>query len=130
MMELAKASDFFNNAIERRYDAKHWEGIGKVRIQSLSELERKQWQLANLDADGNLDLSKVPMSGPLLITFTAVDDQGKKIFTRNQAQQLAQIDSKILGPMVDWIQEHCGLDNLDVEETVGNSEGIQSDDSP
>ena len=128
-MTVAKASDWFGGALQRRYDTKEWEGIGKVRIQSLSELERKKWQLASLDDSGDLDFNKVPMSGPLLITFTAVDDKGKKIFTRSQVKELAEIDARILGPMVDWIQAHCGLESVDTEEAVGNSEGIPSGDS-
>lgn len=130
-MALARADDVLTGALsKRRYAERDFDGVGRLRIQSLSELERKRWQLANIGEDGEVDFAKVPLAGPLLITATAVDEKGRRIFTDKQAELLAELDSRVIKQITDWIEEHCGLNDADIETTVGNSETIPSDVTP
>ena len=128
-MALAKPNDFFNGSCsKRRYDERDFDGIGRVRIQSLTELERKQWQMHTLDKDGNVDLKKVPLAGPRLLAIAVVDENDHKQFTNADAMRLANLDSGVIGRITEWIQTHCGFDSLDIEESVKNSNAIPTDD--
>ena len=70
------------------------------------------------------------MSGPRLMTIAVVDENGNKIFTDSDATRLAKLDSGVIGAITEWIQTHCGFDEVDIEESVKNSNGIPTDDLP
>lgn len=130
-MTLAKPSDFFSGECsKRRYDEKEFDGIGRIRIQSITELERKRWQMHSLDKEGSVDLKKIPLAGPRLVTIAVVDEKGNKQFTESDAKRIADLDSGVVGRLTDWIQTHCGFDDLSIEDAVKNSNGSPSEDSP
>ena len=129
-MSVAKPSDFFSGICsKRRFAEREFEGIGNVRIRSINELERRQWQMGTLDKDGNVDMAKVPLAGPRLMTIAIVDEKDNRQFIESDAERLVELDAGTIGRIVEWIQSHCGIDDVDIEDTVGNSSGIPSADS-
>lgn len=119
-MNTARAADFFNSSYcERRYAERSFNSLGQVRIQSITELERKQWQFAALNEDGEVDRAAMPMTGPRLIVLTVVDEEGNRVFVDSDAGKLAEMDAGIIGGLVDWIMAHCEIDSS-LENEVGN----------
>ena len=94
--------------------------LGTVRIRSLTELERSQFEASIRDKNGQVSNSKLVDLKCRLIVLAVVDGEGNQILQNSDIAQLRQQDSKITNSLVDVIQDHIGITDNDLEELEKN----------
>jgi hypothetical protein len=101
-----------------------------IRIQSLSEAEKSQYETCLIAKNGRgIMRERLQDATRRLIALCVVDEEGKRIFSDSDLSAIANLDSYISSRIYDACQEHCGFNKGDIDETVKNSEGINVDDS-
>lgn len=113
--------DALLGAAPRRFAVVPIEGLGNVRIRSLTELERSRIEVSMRDKRGNLSSAKSMDLKSRLIVDCVVDAQGNQLYTNNDIQHLRRQDSKVTNALVDAIQAHCGWSDDDIEDLEKNS---------
>lgn len=100
-----------------------------IRIQSLSEAEKSQYETCLIAKNGRgIMRERLQDATRRLIALCVVDEEGKRIFSDSDLSAIANLDSYISSRIYDACQEHCGFNKGDIDETVKNSEGINVDD--
>lgn len=93
-------------------------GLGKVQIQSITELERSRAvESPNYGKNGKLNLDKVADYKCRLI----VVGLAKPKLGNTDIQALHAKDSQITNDLADAIAEHCGISAADLEALEKNS---------
>lgn len=105
---------------KRRYVTVDVPGVGDVRLQSLSELERSQYELAALDNKNAVSREKLLHQRCRLIALCVVDDEGKRLFSDDDVRLLLEMDSQITNAIFDAAQLHCGFTKADIEALEKN----------
>lgn len=105
---------------KRRFATVSIEGLGNVRIRSLTELERSRLEASMRDKRGNLNTTKQVEIKCRVIVAAVVDEEGNQVFTNSDIAQLGQQDSKITNELVEAIQAHCGWSDDDLEDLEKN----------
>jgi hypothetical protein len=101
-----------------------------IRIQSLSEAEKSQYETCLIAKNGRgIMRERLQDATRRLIALCVVDEDGKRIFSDSDLSAIANLDSYISSRIYDACQEHCGFNKGDIDETVKNSEEISVDDS-
>tara|TARA_R100001230_G_C5583107_1_gene101438 strand:- start:131 stop:529 length:399 start_codon:yes stop_codon:yes gene_type:complete len=101
-----------------------------IRIQSLSEAEKSQYETCLIAKNGRgIMRERLQDATRRLIALCVVDEDGKRIFSNSDLSAIANLDSYISSRIYDACQEHCGFNKGDIDETVKNSEEISVDDS-
>ena len=101
-----------------------------IRIQSLSEAEKSQYETCLIAKNGRgIMRERLQDDTRRLIALCVVDEEGKRIFSDSDLSAIANLDSYISSRIYDACQEHCGFNKGDIDETVKNSEEISVDDS-
>jgi hypothetical protein len=95
---------------------------GKFRIRSLTELERSRFESSIRDKRGQVIADKMVDLKCRLIVLAVVDHEGNQLLTNQDIEQLRQQDSKLTNELVDFIQRHCGISDVDLEDLEKNSE--------
>jgi hypothetical protein len=119
--------DQFIGASPRTFRNVEVEGLGKVRIRSITELERAKMEAPNYTKKGTINLDKLGDARCRLIVAAVVDGEGNPILTNNDVQFLRNKDSKIINQLAEAIGEHCGISEKDMEEIEKNSPAPDSD---
>jgi len=115
---------------KRRYDYVNVSGGKQVRIQSLSELEKSDFETELMKKKGEgLSLARLRHARQRLIALTAVNDEGALLFN-GDATGLNDVDGAITALIYDRARSHCGFEKDDIENLVKNSEGTPAEDSP
>ena len=114
--------DALLGAAKRRFAVMPIDGLGNVRIRSLTELERSRLEASVRDKKGNLSSAKMLDLKCRLIVLCVVDEQGNQLFTNSDIERLGQQDSRITNALVEAIQTHCGWSEGDLEAIEKNSE--------
>ena len=127
--QITTRSQALSVGCNREYIEFEVDGWGWCRAQTLTERERREYDLGQLDAEGNLDMSKVPLAGPRLMAFMLVDEEDDQLFSVRDVPELANKDARIISAIVERLRIHCGMDEDTLEEQVGNYEETQGDDS-
>jgi len=104
--------------------------VGTVRLQSVSERERSQFEQDTLDKNGRVTKRGMMSVKPRLIIMCAVDQNGDKIFTSADIEGLLELDSITSNLIADACQKLCGITETDLEDLEKNSETHPEDDSP
>ena len=112
--------DLFLRAPVRRFKELVIPELGKVRIRSLTELERSQFEASIRDKKGNVSNTKLIDLKCRLIVLAVVDGEGNPVLQNADIAQLRQQDAKITNALVDAIQEHIGITDNDLEELEKN----------
>lgn len=100
-----------------------------IRIQSLSEAEKSQYETCLIAKNGRgIMRERLQDATRRLIALCVVDEDGKRIFSDSDLSAIANLDSYISSRIYDACQEHCGFNKGDIDETVKNSEEISVDD--
>lgn len=94
----------------RRYTRRDVDGIGSVRVQSLTELER-----ATVEVVASQDAKKMRA---MLIVQSLVDDDGNRLFSDKEVDSVLQMDSRISMALSDVVLDHIGRDKS--EDAVKN----------
>ena len=114
--------DALLGAAKRRFAVMPIDGLGNVRIRSLTELERSRLEASVRDKKGNLSSAKMLDLKCRLIVLCVVDEQGNQLFTNSDIERLGQQDSRITNALAEAIQTHCGWSERDLEAIEKNSE--------
>lgn len=100
---------------------------GKVRIQELTATDRDKYTLSVAGADK--DLKKVLGAQARLVAMTVVDDEGRRIFTKEDVTALGEKSPRALQLCFDKALELAGLTDTSAEDEGKDSESSQSSDS-
>ncbi len=112
--------DALLGAPARRFAEVAIEGLGRVRIRSLTELERSRIEASMRDKKGNLSSSRMVDLKCRLIVDSVVDGEGNPLFTNSDIDRIRQQDSKVTNSLVEAIQAHCGWSDSDLEDLEKN----------
>ena len=106
--------------------------LGPVRIQSLTERQRSQWEADSLDRNGKLSKKGLLTAKARLIAESVVDEKGERLFTPMDVDRLQDLDAGVSNKLSDACQHLSGISeaDADIEELEKNSEEIPSDSSP
>lgn len=107
---------------ERRYREVELPSGGKVRLQSLTELERSEYNSELLDKKGEVDRKKLTFGTALLLVRMLVDENGKRLFMDNEYEELSGIDSLDMEILGDEARKHVGFDYETRKELKKKSE--------
>src|SRR5689334_16797022 len=83
--------------------------VGKVRIQSFTELQRSRIEASTKDKDGKLSANKTLDLKCRLLVEGVVNDEGTQVYTNNDIERLRQQDSRVINQIADAILDHCGF---------------------
>ena len=120
---IANRETFFSGrATSRRYAVVGVPILGKVRIQSLTELERSTYEASRLDDSGQWSRQSGASAKVKLIIACCVDDDGNCLFIESDAVKLEQIDSIVTDTLFSRCLTHCGFSDNDIEELAKNCE--------
>ena len=108
---------------KRRFAVYRIEHLGDVRVRNLTEAERSQFEVDNLNDDLNHDRGKVLNAKRRLICACVVDAEGNPILTLDDVVALGEVDGAITGALFDVCQKHCGFKPGDIERLAGNDGG-------
>lgn len=114
---------------KRRFATVEIAGLGKIRIRSLTELERSRIEASVRDKKGQLSGTKLVDLKCQLIVETLVDEQGNPLFTKSDIERIRQQDSKITNEIADAINKHVGFSDEDLENLEKNSEATTAHSS-
>lgn len=105
----------------------------KVRLQSLTRSEQREWRKSTNKKDGSPDPKKIDFSNDILLAMAIVDAEGKPVFTIGDALSgmFDHWDTRDTTILVDAVVDHCGLvaDSKEIEDTLKNSEETPGKDS-
>jgi hypothetical protein len=106
---------------KRRYTTTEVSGLGTVRLQSLTELER-----AKIEEVASTDVTRMRAH---LIAFALVDDDGNRLFADLEVEQILKMDSRLTGDLSTAVMLHVGRQDT-TEDQLKNSEGIPGEPVP
>lgn len=91
-----------------------------VRIQSLTELERSEYEAAYLDNEGRRIRGRIIDAKARLIMACAVDDDGHALFLPGDERDILAMDSADTGALWDACWNHVGFAKADAEALAKN----------
>lgn len=127
--EFVTREQFLQFGSERIFDVVDVPGLGKVRIRSLTELERCRYETGHLDAEGNIDDAKTLAGKRRLIVMCVCDGDGNPILTDADVEALAGKHGAFTGLVYDRCWKHCGFSREDLVSVVGNLKPVPADSS-
>jgi hypothetical protein len=93
----------------------------ECRLQSLSELERSEFEAANFDRDGNRINGRFKTAKARLICLCLVDEDGKPLLLPGDEQAVMQMDSADTSALWDACWKHIGYDvKASIEDDAKN----------
>lgn len=114
--EVLGRDAFLSQFSGRRYATVQLPNGMAVRIQSMTDFEHGEYQVAMLSKSGDFDPDKGKKSARLLMAYCCVDESGSRLFVN--ADEIQGVDTGITLFLRKKIREHCGLnvDDPDVED--------------
>lgn len=105
--------------IERRYREAEIDGLGRIRIQSLSAREMDDYEFRSINRKtGRLDPAKAAEARRRLIALCLVDEHGKRMFSDHDLAAMGNIDGQIADQIYAACEEH--VKGSTVEEAEKN----------
>lgn len=102
---------------------------GKVRMRGLSGNERDRYEQSIVELRGGNVLPKFANARARLAAWSIVNENGDRIFTDADIAVLGRKSAAALERVYEAARKLSGLSERDIEELVGNSDGVQSDGS-
>jgi hypothetical protein len=102
---------------------------GSVTVRGLTGDERDRYEQSIVTMKGSNVLPKFAGARARLVALSVVDDEGKRIFNDSDVQSLGRIAAGALQRVYNVARELSGMSEQDVEDLMGNSDGVQSDGS-
>lgn len=121
--------DAFLGARKRRYRDIILPDGSKLRIQSITERERSEWESHVKVKRGQITRESLVMLRARLICLCVVDEDGNPLFRPDDASQMLSVDSAITNRLFEACQEHCGISDADVEGLEKNCERTPAESS-
>ena len=111
---------------KRRYQEFEIPDFGKIRIRSLTERERSNYEADIMGSKGEFRKTKLVQARRRLIALTVVDANGNLLLDQpGDVKALEEQDGAITDAIFDQAMVHCGLRENDIEILVKNSESVQ-----
>lgn len=108
-------------SVKRRYSTADIAGLGQVRMQSLTELERAQ-----IEQVATTDVTRMRAH---LIALSLVDDDGNRLFADQEVETILKMDSRLTGDLSTAVMLHVGRQDA-TEDAVKNSDGTPAGPAP
>lgn len=83
--------------------------LGNVRVRSLNDKEHTRIISAQFRTNGSVDKAMASSQAARLVVATVVDEEGNQLFTSNDVDELRQMDTSIMEPLVKGIRAHLGI---------------------
>lgn len=109
---ILKAQDFKTTDV----DVPEWGGT--VRLRTMSGTERDEFEQLCMQASKNNSFAGMRAR---LVSLTAVDETGERLFNDKEVEALGNKSSKALQRLFDSAQKLNGITDDEVEELEGNS---------
>jgi len=93
---------------------------GQVYVRSLTGTERDQFEASFITVNGMDTQLKLENIRAQLVSMTAVDDDGKRLFSAADVQALASKNAAALQRLFETAQKLSGLSKEDVKELAKN----------
>ena len=94
-----------------------------ICVRALTGAERDAFESSVVEQRGKSTKMNLRNIRAKLVALTAVDEEGKRLFTDDDAALLGKKSAAALDRVFDVAQRLSGLRQEDVEELAGNSEG-------
>jgi len=107
--------DQFAAAAKRRYRDHDVPGFGRIRLQSLSELEIGEWETEDMGEDWRRTADGMKLMKSGLICRCLVDAAGRRRLHDAQRQLVAAADSAVVNAIFELCREHCGIPRRDID---------------
>lgn len=112
----------FNKINKRYHDVKLSDG-DVFTIRNLSERERTEHEIGNLNNKGQFDVRKYPETKLKMIGSCLVDSETKEqLLQESEYDKIGDLDSQVVAKLYSACLSHNGYEDDEVEELVGNSE--------
>lgn len=100
----------FMRAAERRYELVSVPGLGEVRLQSLTQSEMRAIRTSLRTKDGEVDRERFDRVDQILVSATAVDDNGTPLFSDDDAmgRTFDAIDGGAWAVLTAAVKRHTG----------------------
>lgn len=95
-----------------------------VRIQSLTEKEKSEFEAWVLDKKGGLVRERLLSGRRRLIVLCLVDEEGNRLLADDDTATLAELDGAPLSRLFDECRLHVGLERDDLENLIKNSDSV------
>lgn len=129
MSEYATRDALLKRHVRRYRDCQLPDGA-IVRLQSITERERSEWESHIKIRRGQVTRESMQMMRARLIVLCLVDDAGQQILQPGDAAQILDWDSALSNALFEQCQEHCGISEADVEGLAKNCETTPTGGSP
>ncbi len=101
-----------------------------LRIQSLSEREKSQFEVETLTSKGDMVMDKLKLAKVRLMVLCLVEDDNTPMFAESDYNRLQDMDGAVVSKIYDDCRKHCGFEDGDIEGLVKNFDATPSDASP
>jgi len=101
----------------------------QVRMRGLTGAQRDSWEASLITFKGNDRRVNARNARARLISMSAVDEQGKRLFSPADIEALGNLSAKIIQRLYEVALRVSGVTDDEVEELTKNSEDVPSDDS-
>jgi len=108
-------------------DVPEWGGT--VRLKSLTGAERDRFEASVVQGQGKNATVNMQNLRAKLVAQSAVGEDGKPLFTEDDANWLGEKSAKALNRLFESAQKLSGLTTEDVKELAGNFTAARSGDS-
>jgi hypothetical protein len=88
-----------------------------VKLQSLTEIERAEYNAEMLDADGAVDKEQFKYGTVKLLARMIVDENGKRMFHDSEWPIIAELDSLVTEELGDAARNHIGFNRADAKKS-------------
>ena len=113
---------------KRRYQEFEIPDFGKIRIRSLTERERSNFEADTLGSKGEFRKSKMVQARRKLIALTVVDASGDLLLNESgDVKALEEQDGAITDAIFEQAMVHCGIKENDIEVLVKNSGSVHDE---
>jgi hypothetical protein len=124
------AHELFEQAPKTRFDFVLLP-FGKMRIRSISDLDRIEYELAETNAEtGDVDIQQLARRRARLVSLCAVSDTGTRLFSDADVERIAGWDAGLLKRLYVGCSRHCGINDAEVERFGKNLGRVLDSDSP
>lgn len=121
-MSLVTSESFLKPA-KRRYSVVVIPDFGDVRIQSITERERADWERSLYDDKGRYDIKKIAEAKCRLIALCVVDENGHRILSEAEAKRLPDtMDAATADAIFEACKSHVNLEGVETKNLSGSPE--------
>lgn len=119
-MFLSRAD--IQNRVQRRYIEVPLHDGKVARLQSLTDLERMEWNQELFDETGKMVVNKWKYQTAKLLVRMLVDENGHRLFMDEDWELLLELDAKDGAVLGDEAREHIGAVDRDVKKSSTTGE--------